>query len=757
MFAVLARIAGRPRTTLLVVLVFVVGLVILGSGVSSRLQAGGSADPGSDSARAAQVMNERFPASQPNLVLLVRPVSPGATVDEPEVSAAGNRLGSELAHEPGVIGVVSYWQNHAAGLRSSAGDYALVTAHLSGSQTVANQTLTRIVPAFQGSHGAVSVQLGGLLAVQHQIRSTISADLSRAEVIVLPITLVILVLVFGSVVAALLPLGVGILAILGTRAVLRGLTSVTSVSVFSQNLTTALGLGLAIDYALFIVRRFREEQSHGLSPQAAVTVTLQTAGRTVLFSALTVAVSLAVMLLFPMYFLRSFAYAGVSVVFFAAVSSLVVIPALLVLLGPRVDALSLRRLMRRPIATEGGIGWRRLVAGVMRAPIPVAVLTVAALVALGLPFSGIRFGTADYRQLPVTAQPRAVQDLLRSKFSADPTSRITILVEGSGLAGRVPQVAAYAQQLSSLSDVREVSSSAGSFASGQQVSPPSPADAARVSGDVGYLTLLLGVDDISPRSESLTRQIRALHTPFRTLVTGDPATVVDTNHAIGSRLALALGIIALAMLFLIFLFTGSIVAPLLALAVSALSLTAMFGAVVWVFQRGHGSGLLNFTPTGFVDVTLPVLMFCVAFGLSMDYSVFVLSRIKEEYDRTGDHRGALLFGMQHTGGIITAAAAILAIVLGVIGSSRITNIKMLGLGVALAVLVDATVVRCLLVPALMTLFGRATWWAPRPLAAFQRRFGIAEAGSDVVQPKVDRAPPLPDPAVSGVSAGNGQP
>jgi RND superfamily putative drug exporter len=521
---------------------------------------------------------------------------------------------------------------------------------------------------------------------------------------------------------------VGIVAILGTNAVLRGLTEFTDVSVFAMNLTTALGLGLAIDYALFIVRRYREELAKGAasSPSSparssredvigAIATTLRTAGRTVLFSSLTVAVCLAAMLLFPQYFLRSFAYAGIAVVLLAAAAALVLLPAALVLLGHRVNSLDLRRLFRRgrPTASADGAAWGRMASLVMRRAPVFAVATTVGLIVLGLPFLGVKFGTADDRQLPSGAESHVVQQHIRDGFPGSPGGALEVLVEGRATEA---QYTAYKDRIAALPEVLRV-------------------DGPLAQGDSAYLTVLPKGEAVGDGAQRLVRELRSTQAPFDTAVTGTAAVLVDSKHAIADRLPWAAAFIAIVTLLLVFLLTGSVLIPIQAVLLNALSLTAMFGAVVWVFQDGHLSGLLGFTSPGSIETTLPVLMFCVAFGLSMDYGVFLLSRIKEEYDHTGDHREAVRFGLQRTGGLITAAAVILAVVMVAIGTSRVTNTKMLGLGIALAVLMDAMVVRSLLVPAVMRLTGRATWWAPGPLRRFHDRFGLSEGEAEPDGPR----------------------
>lgn len=719
---------ARPRLTLLLALLVTALAVVAGGGVADRLGSGGWEDPGAQSTYAARALEREFPHSEPNLLLLVDASAGTTGVDDPAVAAEAERLATALAAERGVVGVGSYWRTPLPTLRSENGRQALIAARVQGDEKAATAALERMAPRFEGEHGPVRVSIGGPVAVQREVTRTIQEDLLRAELIALPVTLVLLVLVFGSAVAAVLPLGVGIVAILGTNAVLRGLTEFTDVSVFAQNLTTALGLGLAIDYALFIVRRFREELAAGRDPVAAVGATLRTAGRTVLFSALTVAVSLSAMLFFPMYFLRSFAYAGVAVVLLAAAAALILLPAALVLLGDRVNALDLRRLWRRrPAETattgaaETGRGWARTAALVMRRAPVFAVATTVGLLLLGLPFAGVEFGTVDDRQLPKDAPSHVVQEQIRDGFPGSPGGGITVLAEGAPGAERL---ATYRDRLAALPGVTRVDGPIAS-ATGSE-----------------YTTFSVSVEGeaVGQTARDLVDDVRAVDAGFKTSVTGQAAVLVDAQKAIAGALPAAATLVVLATLLLVFLLTGSLLIPLQAVLLNALSLTAMFGAVVWVFQEGNLSGLLSFTATGDIETTLPVLMFCIAFGLSMDYGVFLISRIKEEYDRTGDHESAVRTGLARTGGLITAAAVILAVVMVAIGTSRVTNTKMLGLGIALAVLMDAMVVRSLLVPAVMKLTGRATWWAPAPLRRLHEKFGLSEGESAPPAAEPDRIP-----------------
>ncbi|HWC36889.1 MAG TPA: MMPL family transporter, partial [Acidimicrobiales bacterium] len=472
---------------------------------------------------------------------------------------------------------------------------------------------------------------------------------------------------------------------------------------------------------LFIVSRYREELRTGLEPEAAIVRTLATAGRTVAFSALTVAASLSALLIFPLYALRSFAYAGVAVVVLAALGALVFLPALLLTVGPRLDRLSLRR---RPSQFTGRGFWYRSAKAVMARPLPVLVGVVALLIVLGLPFLGVRFGQPDDRVLPTTASAHQVGDQLRGHFSTEEAYPITVLAPSSGDPGTHPGIVArYATELSMLRGVSRVDAATGSYADGHTVAPSGPASARFVSQRGTWLSIVSRTEPISPAAEQLVQTIRHASSPFPVEVGGQSAQLVDTQSAVFSRVPYALAIIALVTFTLLLLAFRSVVVPLKALVLNALSLTATFGALVWVFQEGHLSGLLGFTPTGTIDTSSPILLFCTAFGLSMDYEVFLLSRIKEEHDRGTDNVESVALGLGRVGPIVTAAAGLITIVFLSVATSQVTFVKLLGVGLALAVVVDATLVRGVLVPTFMRLAGDLNWWAPRRL---RRRRGRVE-------------------------------
>ena len=724
-------VVAHRRAVLVGAVLVLLAAFAYGGKVTSKLNNGGFADPSAPSTRANTLLDHQFHTGTPNLVLVV--TAAHGSVDTPDVAAAGRALTAQVAGTRGIDTAASYWSlADAPPLRSTDGHKALVLAHLTGTDDQVNTRIHQIEPALLGAHGPVTVAVTGQAAVGRQIGDTIRADLARAESIAVPITLVVLIFVFGSVVAALLPLAVAGLAVGGTFAVLTALTHITKVSIFSLNLTTALALGLAIDYSLFIVYRYREELRAGKSPDAAVIHTVQTAGRAILFSSATVAISLAALLVFPMYFLRSFAYAGVAVVLVAAFGAVVVLPALLAVLGPRVDALDVRRAIlhrfgREPHQPEVGEGfWHRLATTVMRRPVPIAAAIVAVLLILGAPFLGVRFGEPDARVLPASASTRAASDVLTADFTSGEANALSVVAaHGGGDAA----VTAYAESLSGVPEVARVDALTGSFAQGTQVAPASPVSRARFSNPSGTWLSVVPVSSLQPQSpagEHLVREVRAVAAPWPVLVTGSSAQLVDSKAAIFSRVPWALGIIALVTFVTLFLMFGSLLVPAKAVVLNLLSLTATFGAMVWVFQKGHGAGLLHFTATGTLDTTTPILMFCIAFGLSMDYEVFLLSRIKEEHDRGANTQSSVAVGLERTGRLVTAAAALLAIVFIAFATSHVTFIKLFGLGLTLAVLMDATLIRGTLVPAFMRLAGNANWWAPAPLRRFYDRCGIPE-------------------------------
>ena len=556
------------------------------------------------------------------------------------------------------------------------------------------------------------------------------------ESIAIPVSFVALVWVFGGVLAAALPVMIGMFAILGSLAVLRFMTLFTDVSVFVISLTVAMGLALAIDYSLLIVSRYRDEITEGATPDQALVRSMSTAGRTVVFSALTVALSMSALVLFPIFYLRSFAYAGVAVVVLAATAAIVITPAAIAVFGHRLDALDVRRLIRRaarrsttptvrPIERSF---WYLTTHFVMSHAIAVSVTLIAVLTLLGAPFLGVKWGFPDDRVLPATASSRQVGDLLRDEFAMNPLSNVTVVIpEMSADSSR--ELGTYAAQLSRVADVAAVSSPSGTFVAGNPTGPPTAPTG--LAEGTAFLTVQSTAALFSDASNSQLRALHAVPGPAGqpVLFTGVAQDGVDSVASITSRLPLVLGVIVVVTFVVLFLITGSVVLPLKALVLNVLSLSATFGALVWVFQDGH-LGALGTTATGTLVANLPVLMFCIAFGLSMDYEVFLLSRIREYWldsGRTGlDSDESVALGLARTGRVVTAAALLMTISFAALLTSQVSFGKMLGLGLAIAVLMDATVVRMLLLPALMRLLGRLNWWAPAPLTRLHQRIGLAE-------------------------------
>jgi trehalose monomycolate/heme transporter len=678
-----------------------------GTRVFGALANGGFDDKGSENQRAQALLDERIGNTNPDVVVLFR--NPKASVDDP---AYRQTVETALAKFPPGYAVATntYWTTHSASFVSADRHETFAAVSLK------DRTDDIDMSKYDGMRDAVkgtgyTVQVGGDNGVFADINSRVKDSIGRAEMWSMPVLLVLLSVVFGSVAAASLPLAVGGLAILGSFIALRVISFGTDVSVFAVNIVTILGLGLAIDYGLFMVSRFREELRRGASSSDAVVKTMATAGRTVAVSAVTIAVSLAGLLLFPQTFLKSMGYGGISAVLVAALAALTVLPALLAVLGPRVDALAVRR--RHMVGNERGF-WFRWANAVMRRPILFAVPVVALLLALATPFLHVKWGGIDARMEPKSAESRQVSDALVRDFPANGSTAIQAAVSLDGPADSAAGQAA----------LQEYSQAAGSVpgATGARV-VAARGDTARV--DISYRG-----EALDSQAKSVLKEVRALPYPNHVqnvLVGGSTAEVVDRLHSLGSRLPWMGLVVVLATFVLLFLAFGSIVVPLKALAMNVLSLGASFGVVTLIFQDGHLSGLLGFTPTGVVEATQPVLVLAIIFGLSMDYEVFLLSRVREQYDRTGDNRLAVATGIQRTGRIISAAALLLMVVVGAFSASSITFIKLIGVAMLVALLVDATIVRLILVPATMRLLGDANWWAPRPLRRFYARYGIRES------------------------------
>jgi putative drug exporter of the RND superfamily len=724
----------------------------LGGNVSQHLKAGGFDAPDIESQRAAELLGERFGQAPPNFLLLV--TAKQGTVNDPANSQVGIRLTNELLGEEGVGQVVSHWAiGPSSPLQSRNAEHGMILAELEGDDDVRQDAAEELITKYTTDTAQITSRVGGFEAIFSEVSDKIEEDLAKAESIAIPITLILLIIVFGSLVAASLPVAIGVIAVLGTFLVLRLIAMGTDVSVFALSMVTAMGLGLAIDYSLFIVSRFREELRNGLDTEAALVKTMNTAGRTVIFSGITVAVSLAALLVFPLYFFKSFGYAGIGVVFTAVVGAVVFLPAMLAALGPRVNwsprFLWMRKLRDWQDQHHKDVGegfWHRLAVFVMRRPVTVAVSVVILLLALGYPFLHVNLGLPDERVLPPGAETRQVHDTIRAEFSSEEVNSIRVVAPNIGdPRARAAEIGAYAAAISKFDGVAQVDSLAGQFSDGALAVPPTPFSARFASADSTWFQVNPSVDPFSIDAENLATDIREGDKPFDVLVGGSPAQLVDAKDALFSRLPYALAIIAVATFVMLFLAFGSILVPLKALVLNLLSLTATFGAMVWIFQDGHLSGVLDFTATGILDISSPILMFCIAFGLSMDFEVFMLSRIKEEYDKTGDNEHSVAVGLERTGRIVTAAAVLISVTFLLFGTSQIRFIKLFGIGMALAVLMDAFVIRGTLVPAFMRLAGNANWWLPSFLRPVYERLQISEVEEPDTVISKPRARPRPKP------------
>lgn len=734
MFERIAELAiRRARLVLIAAVVAVVLMGALGAGAFGKLLGGGFDDPASQSSQASDVLDEKF-GGETNLVLLVR--ASDGRVDAPGAKRTGQALASDLKGEKKLDNVVSYWDADNPNLRSKDGREAMVLARVEGKDAELEENAKAVIDEYRGTYkDAFTVKAGGGAGVRYEMGPQTQKDLVLAEAIAVPLVLLLLLVVFGTVVSALLPLVIALISIVGVFAELYLVGSVTDVSIFAVNLTTALGLGLGVDYALLMISRFREQLAAGASVDDAVRKTMSTAGRTVAFSAATVAAALAALMVFPQYFLRSFGYSGVGVVLIAALASLLVMPALLKVLGHRVNK------GRMPWVKPGRPAarapfWGRLARTVMRRPALTALPVLAVLLVAAGPLLGITFGTPDERVLSEEAESRQVSTSLRENFNGNDDAALHVAIGTS--VDKAP-LESYATKLSGLKGVVRVEASTGVYTEGQPTAT-GPGNPALSGSGAQQINVVSGLTPKSDAAKSLVEEVRTATPPPGTdpLVGGVDAELVDSNDSIAAQLPLALGLILVTTFVLLFLFTGSVVQPLRALFLNMISLGATFGVLTWIFQDGHLSGLLGFTPQP-METSMTVLTFCVAFGLSMDYEVFVTSRIKELHELGEDNESAVSNGLGHTGGLVSAAAALIAVSFFAFGTAELSFMQLFGIGSGLAILIDAIAVRGVLVPAAMRLLGRSAWYAPGPLRKFHQRFGLSES-APAPEPAPDQGP-----------------
>jgi RND superfamily putative drug exporter len=664
-----------------VLLIAVLGAAVagaLGAGVANRLSPYGADDPSTQSVRATHRFQDAAGRQfDPGVVALVTPTAP---------------LRSET---------------HDAGSLSRDGRSTIVLGYFRAKSDKRLSDDAKVIEKrFAGRPG---VKLGGLAIAQAQVNSQVSHDLTHAELLAFPFIFILSLLFFRSLVAALLPPLLGGMAIVATFFALRVISSFADLSVFALNLTTGLGLGLAIDYSLLMVSRYREEAAAGGFDAAALQRTLATAGRTILFSSVTVAVAAGSLMIFPQRFLYSMGIAGGLVALIAAALALLVLPALLAALGHRVNALSPKRLARaadreaRPAASGA---WYRLAHFVIRRPAPIAAVSAAALIAVGIPFAGVKFKTVDASVLPATASARQVEDTLNSQFPPNRTAPLQVVV-GVGAGSRAER--ALSTRIARMPDVSAVA----------HAQPGGPG--------LSLLQVAPVQAPLSDATQTLLHRIRQLTVPYYLGVAGQTAAYVDLEHSLGVHLPVVLAIVIVATLVVLFLMTGSVILPIKQVLMNGLTLSAVFGFLVLVFQDGNLQGLLGYTSNGALEATQPILLFVMGFGLATDYGVFLLARIKEAREAGVPDSEAIAVGIERSGRIVTACAVLFAVAIGAFATSQIVFIKELGLGTALSVLIDASVIRTLLVPSLMQLLGAANWWAPRPLRRVHERLGPRES------------------------------
>ena len=678
--------------SLFIVAIFSAGAI--GTSVFGKLDSGGYNDPKSDSAKAFEYLTDVFKVKDPAVVLVVETTN---GVNDPAVVASAAKLETSIKGEAGVGSTLSYWSTGGAPtLKSSDENSAFLFIYSEDVEWDNVQSLgKRIQEKYDGKFENLTVYASGTGVFAHAINTKIADDLKLSEAISIPLTFILLVFVFGGLVASAMPLLVGVSAILGSLLVIYLLTLFTGVSVFALNLVTGLGLGLGIDYSLLVVNRFREELHSGKSVDEAIKKTVATAGKTVFYSGLTVVITLAALMLFPLMFLKSFGYAGVTVVIMAVLGALVALPALLAILGKRIDKAVVRKGALKP--KEDG-RWAQTARFVMRKPVSVVVLSLVILTVLAAPIKNIVFSQVDSRVLPASNPAAYAAQLITERFPGQEGNPIEVIIPGG--ANKIEQIKNYTQEIAKVDGVVRVGE--------PQI--------------LGNDVRVIAVHDMGPRTpdaEALIKQIRLIPSPDQTLIGGVAADYADTQIGIAKTMPWALTWIAIGVLLLLFVFTGSLILPIKAVILNILSLAATMGVITWIFVDGNLKWLVgDFTTTGSVDTGSIILVAVVAFGLSMDYELFLLSRIKEEHDAGRSNIESVATGLQRSARIITAAAGLLAIVFASFVLSGVTSIKMLGFGVAFAIILDATLVRALLVPALMRLFGERNWWAPKQLKRF---------------------------------------
>jgi RND superfamily putative drug exporter len=696
MFEKLGHIIVRRRKAM--VILFIISVLTagtVGTMIFSRLDSGGYSNPNSDSYQVYNYLNKNLKISDPNVVVVVD--SGNLPITDPAIAAKVQVLEAEMAKVPRVTKVVSYW-NTGGEKTLAATDgkaaYILVYGQDDAFTPESQEMGDYFQKNFDGKHDGLTIYSGGVGVVGNAINKKIADDLKIAEAISIPLTFILLVFVFGAMAASAMPLLVGVSAILGAFFLLYLISLVTSVSVYALNLTTGMGLGLGIDYALLIVNRFREELHRGKSVEDSIVNTMASAGKTVFYSGLTVLVTLFSLTFFPLPFLKSFGYAGVSVVAIAVAGALFGLPPILAMLGKKVD----KGVVRKSAITHKDEGrWAQTARVVMKRPVAVVLLSLIILGILAAPIKDIAFSQGDSRILPASNPAAVATAMQESRFESNIATIDIIVLDG---ASKENEILSYIEKVKRVFGIVSV------------IAP-------RAIGNDIQITAYNSMLPRSPEAQKMIHDLRDLPAPDGTLIGGVAADYTDTQDGISETLPLALGWIAISVLILLFVFTGSIILPIKAVLLNVMSLAATMGALTWIFVGGHLQWLVgSFTVTGSLDTSIVILIVVVVFGLSMDYELFLLSRIREEHLLGKSNIESVATGLQRSARIITAAAVILAVVFGTFVTSGVTSIKMMGFGVAFAVILDATLIRALLVPALMRLLGERNWWAPKAMQRF---------------------------------------
>jgi RND superfamily putative drug exporter len=720
-------VVRRPKLVLLAVMVLLGVSGVFGSAVVDKLLVGGNNDPASESSQVDDLLNQKFPDG-PNLIIQVIPHN--GSLDGADVKNVTDMVRKAVEAEQGSTVTKTFEDPAATELRSKDGKpvSGLILVHVTGTENEAALRSDNIIDALPNDPN-VDVRAGGDLGVSKEIGTKVKEGITLSESVALPVTFVILIVVFGGLVAAFLPVMVGVTSIIMTLGVLLLMTMWTDVSTHALTVSTAFGLGLSVDFGLLMVSRFREERDNGKEHHAAIIATVTSAGRTILFSAITVTLAMTGLLVFPMYFLRSVGMAASAVVMLSALSAIVVLPAFLVLLGKRIESLKVIRRKTSPSADS--MFWRRFAEAVIKRPLLYAIPVVAALLALGIPFLHAQYATPDERALPSGSPSRVVSESLHEDFERDPSQKITLATRDNAAA-----LKDLAAKVSALPNVDLVQGPIGVFQNGKPAGPVPSIKANAASTANVYIN----VSTDSDRAQQLVRDIRGMITNHEVEVGGPTATLIDSRKAISDKLPLAVGLIAGSTFILLFLFTGSVIVPIKALLLNVLALSGVLGVMVWVFQDGHLANLLGVTPQP-LNLSMVVLLCTIAFSLSVDYEIFLLSRIKEARDSGLSNDAATVVGLGRVGRIISSAAMLLTITLFSFASG-LSFMKMFGIGTALAVIIDATIIRAVIVPAFLKMAGDLNWWAPAPLRWLHSKIGISEAPSSnhgAAAPDVDPA------------------